>query len=390
MKKTQLMVALATLGFAGSALATNGYFSHGYGMKASGMAGASTTNTEDTFFGANNPAAAAYVGNRIDLGASVFSPIRETSMTGTGLTIESDQNYFPVPEFGYNRMLNPDLALGVTVYANGGMNTNYPSNPGTTTNMFGGSGRLGVDLMQVVIAPTVAYKLAPNHSVGISPLVAYQRFKADGLDGIFGPQTSENDDSFGYGVRVGYLGKITPTVTFGAAYATKMEMDEFDKYNWLFLESGDFDMPENYNIGVSWQASPAVRLVLDYQRINYSDVRSVGAPQTAGGFGWDDMDIWKLGVEYKYNKQLILRAGYSHADSPIKSEDVTFNILAPAVVEDHASVGFTYTLASGNELTVAYTHVLENEVSGPNLFGAGTDRIQMYENQVGVQYSWKM
>jgi len=50
---------MALAGLAGSAYATNGYFSHGYGMKAKGMAGASTTNTDDAFFGANNPAAAA-------------------------------------------------------------------------------------------------------------------------------------------------------------------------------------------------------------------------------------------------------------------------------------------------------------------------------------------
>jgi hypothetical protein len=41
------------------------------------------------------------------------------------LTVESDSNYFLVPEFGYNRMVNNNLALGVTVYGNGGMNTDY-------------------------------------------------------------------------------------------------------------------------------------------------------------------------------------------------------------------------------------------------------------------------
>ena len=30
-----------------------------------------------------------------------------------------------IPEFGYNKMINPRLALGVSVYGNGGMNTSY-------------------------------------------------------------------------------------------------------------------------------------------------------------------------------------------------------------------------------------------------------------------------
>ena len=408
MKLTKVFAFMALAGLAGSAYATNGYFSHGYGMKAKGMAGASTTNTEDAFFGANNPAAAAFVGNRIDLGVDLFSPIREATMEnwggpGMNVSVESDDSYHLIPEFGYSRMVNNNLALGVTVYGNGGMNTHYSEvMPGT--NLFGAPGALGIDLMQLVIAPTLAYKVAPNHSIGISPLIGYQLFKADGLGG----PTSEHDDSFGYGVRVGYLGKITPTITVGAAYSSEINFEAFDKYNWLFLENGDFDLPENYNLGVAWQATPAVKLALDYQRINYGEVAAVGAPASAGGFGYDNIDVWKLGVEYKYSQKLTLRAGYSHTDSPIVGAslaecmagsvncgETTQNILAPAVIEDHVTLGFTYTLASGNEVTMAYMHALKNDVSGQGFAAdgvtpTGTNTIQMYQNSLGIQYSWKM
>ncbi|MFN3544555.1 MAG: OmpP1/FadL family transporter [Thiobacillus sp.] len=443
MKLSRITLALAIAGLSVGAHATNGYFSHGYGMKAKGMAGASTTNTEDAFFGANNPAAAAFAGNRLDLGVDLFSPIRKASRTGSAFSFtaatpgggtatisgsfdgssKSDSNYFLIPEFGYNKMINPNLALGVTVYGNGGMNTNYPGGqipagtcgPGApASNLLCGSGRLGVDLMQLIVAPTVAFKVAPDHAIGISPLLGYQRFKAEGLQG-FGVSNSSGgnlgyDDSFGYGVRVGYLGKLAPTVTIGAAYASKMKMEAFDKYRRLFAERGDFDMPENWNVGVSWQASPALRLALDYQRINYSDVKSVGnmvsSPGSLGdpngpGFGWDDISIWKLGMEYKYSPKLTLRAGYSHTDSPIKGSDcssgpltncgeVMFNILAPAVIENHVTLGFTYTLASGNELSMAYMHAFKNDVSGRDPIFGGDDKIEMYQNAIGIQYSWKM
>ena len=133
MKFTRVFAFMALAGLAGSAYATNGYFSHGYGMKAKGMGGAATASSDDAFFGANNPAAAAFAGNRIDLGADLFSPIREVSSEcgalacPAGGVIESESNYFLVPEFGYNRMVNNNLALGVTVYGNGGMNTDYPA-----------------------------------------------------------------------------------------------------------------------------------------------------------------------------------------------------------------------------------------------------------------------
>lgn len=418
MKFTRLAIGLALAGLSFGANATNGYFSHGYGMKAKGMAGVSTAMDQDTFGGANNPASMVFVGNRIDLGADLFSPIREATNVGGAISgnSESESNFFLIPEFGYNRMMNNNLSLGVTVYGNGGMNTDYEPIPGGP-NLLGGTGNLGVDLMQLIIAPTAAYKVAPNHSVGISPLLGYQRFKAEGLQGfagIYGPSANRTnngyDDSFGFGVRVGYLGKITPTVTIGAAYASKMNFEEFDKYSGLFAEQGDFDIPENYNIGLAWQATPQIKLGLDYQRINFSDINSIGnisaAPTALGanngpGFGWDDIDVWKLGAEYKYNNKWTLRAGYSHTDAPITGDmtcatvncaEVTFNILAPAMIEDHITLGFTYVTASGGELTVAYMHGFDNDASGvrPGPFGFGVDTIRMYQNSIGIAYGWKM
>lgn len=438
MKFTRVFAFMALAGLAGSAYATNGYFSHGYGMKAKGMGGAATATHDDAFFGANNPAAAAFAGNRIDLGVDLFSPIREFTRTGGGLpgNVESDSNYFLVPEFGYNRMVNTNLALGVTVYGNGGMNTDYASGQtdlgncaggaanGQPGNMLCGVGRLGVDLMQLIVAPTAAYKVNPSHSFGVSPLLGYQRFKAEGLQAFsaisLDPANLSNngyDDSFGYGVRVGYMGKITPTVTIGAAYASKMNFEEFDKYKGLFAEQGDFDIPSNWNLGVAWQATPALKLALDYQRINYSDVASVSntsqppgctpnAPAGPGagatclggasgiGFGWQDIDVWKLGVEYKYSQNLMLRAGLNHGDNPIGATDVTFNSVAPGVIENHITLGFTYTLATGNELTMSYMHGFSNDVVGAdNVYfptGSTNNKIEMYQNAIGVQYSWKM
>lgn len=416
MNFTRVFAFMALAGLTGSAFATNGYFSHGYGMKAKGMAGAATATADSAFGGANNPASMVFTGNRLDLGADLFNPRREASRTGSGGgafdgSVDSDSKYFLIPEFGYNRMINNDLALGVTVYGNGGMNTNYSGGQincgGGAANLLCGSGKLGVNLMQLIVAPTAAYKIAPSHSLGVSPLIGYQRFKADGLQAFTGMSSDGanltnrgNDDAFGYGVRIGYMGKITPTVTIGAAYASKMKFEEFSKYQGLFAEQGDFDIPENYNLGVAWDVTPAVRLALDYQRINYGSVKSIANPSNnpfplgsdnGPGFGWQDIDVWKLGAEYKYSNNLTLRAGYNHGDNPIQARDAMFNILAPGVVKDHMTLGFTYTLASGNELTMSYAHAFKNDVTGPDGLGAGgTDKIEMYQNSLGVQYSWKM
>lgn len=432
-----LLLAFAPVG----AMATDGYFSHGYGMRAKGMGGAATAMTSDAFGGANNPATMVWVGERLDLGLDWFSPRRQASRSGssgigTGLdaAVTSDSNNFWVPEFAYNKMLNPDMSLGVSVYGNGGMNTDYSGGQiGTATastacagfntggapaapfNLLCGTGRLGVDLMQLIIAPTLAMKLNPNHSFGISPLLAYQRFKAEGLDGFAGftPNPAVNnltnrgyDSSHGVGLRLGWMGKLSDTVNVGAVYSPKMKMSKFGKYRDLFPAQGLFDLPENYNFGIAVKSAPTVTVAFDYQHISYGGVKSIANPSTyagvAGslgcdscrGFGWSSVNVLKLGVEYQYNSAWTWRAGYNHTDNPIQARDVTFNIIAPGVVQDHVTLGFTYGLSKDSDLTLAYMHAFKNSVTGASLFNgfgvpAGNETIRMYQNSLGVAWSTK-
>ncbi len=403
MKLNKLMTALALAGLAcsGSAMATDGMFAAGYGMTANGMGGAATAMTEDTFGGANNPASMAFVGDRIDLGGSLFSPHRQASImngntVGYPSTSEnSDANYFIIPEFGYNHMMNNDLALGVSVYGNGGMNTDFGpmaggrnlySQPGNTA-----SGNLGVNLIQLIVAPTLAYKVTENNSIGIAPLFAYQQFTAQG----FGfSNNASTESATGTGVRVGYTGKITPDLTIGAQYASKIVMGAFNGYgNGLLAASqGSLDLAENYSLGVAYQTTKALKLALDFQRINYGDVPGIGTSPSAGGFGWQDINVWKLGAEYKYNDQWTLRAGWNHTDNPIPAIAAMSNVVAPGVIEDHISLGASYFTPTGNEWTVAYIHAFQNSLTGPTNPASsayGTTTISMYEDTLGVAYAWK-
>lgn len=435
MSKTKTVRNLAALAIiAGpltAAMATNGYFSHGYGIKAKGMGGASVAMTEDTFAGANNPAAAAWAGNRMEAGLDVFMPSRSMersgSAAGLNASVDSGSNLFLVPEFGYNRAINDKLGVGITVYGNGGMNTDYPGgkiNCGAgqaTANALCGGGNLGVDLMQLIVAPTVAYKFNDSHSVGVSPLLVVQQFKAYGLQAFdnapgFPPMTGapgkvtggNYDKSTGLGVRLGYLGKLSDKVSIGASYSPKISMSKFDDYAGLFAGAGSFDIPENYTLGASFQATPAVTVALDYSRINYSGVPAISNPSTnqaplgaanGPGFGWTDINVWKLGVQWQASQQWTLRAGLNVGDNPVQSRDVSFNILAPGVVTTHYTVGGTYAVSPSTEVSFSYMYAPKVSVSGASMFNSpalvppggmgGNEAISMSQQAIGVQFGWR-
>ncbi len=415
-------VVAAVLATGSVAWATDGYFPHGYGMQSLGMGGASVAVTGNTFAGANNPALAAFAGNRFELGANVFMPKRGATRTGgTGMmagmngSVESGSSAFIVPEFGYNRQIGSDMAVGLSVYGNGGMNTDYEATgfncgPGATNMLCGGT-KLGVNLMQLIVAPTFAYKLSETSAIGVSPLLVYQQFKASGLQAFAGnPQwtgqntfavnttDNGNDSSKGVGVRLGYTAQVNDSTRFGVSYSPRINMSRFDKYSQLFAEAGDFDIPENFAFGVSIQASPAVMLALDYQRINYSKVKSIGNQMMQGGplgadngpgFGWSDLNVFKLGVEWKQSQNLTLRAGYNHTNNPISGANVTFNIIAPGVITDHYTLGATYKLDDKSDLTFAYMYAPKNTVTGTSALSGTPETIRMSQQSLGIQYGWK-
>ena len=466
MKRTIVASALfAVFAIPSAALATDGYYPHGYGMKARGMGGASTAMANDSFGGANNPASMVWAGDRFDIGLDLFSPRRDISRSGSAVGIDgavtSGSNLFYVPEFGYNRMIGWDMSVGVSVYGNGGMNTDYDGGqipagspvcgnaPGGFNaasgrpgpyNLLCGSGKLAMNLEQLIIAPTFAKKINKDHSLGVSVLVARQAFHVEGLSAFYSftsaplaglPYATGNnltergkDSSWGYGLKLGWMGKVSDKVSLGASYTSKLKMGKFDKYKDLFAGEGYFDIPENFSLGIAVQATPKLTIAADFERIGLSGIKSVNNPSTnvgnssaaapffnipgslgcdtCRGFGWSSVNVFKLGAEYQYTPNLILRAGYNHSDNPIQGRDVTFNMIAPGVIKDHATLGFTYNLSKESELTMAYMHAFTNSVEGSSLFNtwvrnpvtgaglAGTEKIRMYENSLGIAYSMKL
>lgn len=432
-KQIRRLLPIAAACVAAPALATNGYFPHGYGLKAKGMGGVSTALAQDSLGGATNPASMVFAGSRLDLGVDWFSPKRDAERSGAvgpgaGVNgkVESDKTNFFVPEFGYNQMLNTDLSVGVSVYGNGGMNTTYPQgnfNCGAgagTANILCGSGPLGVDLTQLIVAPTLAYKLNDDHAIGLSLLLGYQRFKASGLQafdnapgfppftGAPGSVTNNGyDSSTGVGLRVGYQGHLTPTLTIGAAYAPKMSMGRFEKYKGLFADGGKFDIPSHYSVGLAFQPVPAWTLAFDIARINYSDVAAINNPSSSQaplgaangpGFGWKDISVFKFGVAWGASDALTLRAGYNKGGSPITSADVSFNILAPGVVTTHYTAGFTWALDKQSELTGMFMVAPRQTVSGPSFFNSpalfgpgngGNETIGMRQTSFGLAWGRK-
>ncbi|TCV82556.1 OmpP1/FadL family transporter [Sulfurirhabdus autotrophica] len=407
-KKLIGMMAIAGMAAPGIASATNGYFAEGYGIKTRGMGGAGIALPQDAMAAATNPAGMVMVGGRLDIGLTYFQPDRSVILGPNGVGANptigtgeytSDNKYFLIPEVGYNHMLNKDMALGVVVYGNGGLNTKYNK---PLFSQGGSASNASSDMLQLFVAPTWSMKINENNAIGVSLNLVYQQFSISGLEGFAGKSSDSvnltgngHDKSTGYGLKLGWTGKVAQNVTLGATYQTLTKMSKFDKYKGMLAEGGSLDIPSTYGLGIAVDVTPSMIIAADVVRINYGDVKALNNPgsnqallgtDNGPGFGWNDQTVYKLGLSYKYSPGLTLRAGYNYAKAPFNSDQNYFNFVALATTESHLSLGATWVLADKSELSLMYMHAFDK-----GMYSSATDStIRMKQDAIGIAYGLKM
>ena len=466
-----------------SAWATNGYFSHGWGTKSKAMAGVAAALPQDTLVAATNPAGMAFIGNAMDIGVSFFSPsprgyeanndfaTQGGFPTGPFVTpgeYDSSGDWFLIPSFGYNHAIDNQSTIGVSIYGNGGMNTEYEERPPfenfaafpnqlavqnpsqaptgtiaspsgllfTATNppapvtgpvsapnnanpngVFTATTPTGINLEQLFIEIPYTLKLGQGkQSIGIAPVFAIQRFEATGLQpfqqlSVRPDKVSNNgwDYSYGAGLHFGWYGEINDRLALGASYRTTVWMTKLSEYGGLFADDGSFNIPAMFELGLAYKAQPNLTLAFDYQHIFYGEVDAIANSNDADlsqcqgaakpsyclgaesgvGFGWDSMDVFKLGLKYDASEKLGLFGGVSYNTDFLKtSRQALFNILAPATIRWHLTLGATYRHSDKDSFNLSFAYMPKETVSGTSPSLTQTQTGSIYMQQMDIELSW--
>ncbi|VAW74057.1 putative facilitator of salicylate uptake, partial [hydrothermal vent metagenome] len=273
LKRTLTSAAVTALLVSPLAHATNGYFKIGAGTKNRGLAGAGIAFGQDGIAAAVNPASIAFVDDQVNIGVEIFMPKRKSQLDATGMggansNVRSRANKFALPSLGLVKAWNNKISLGLSAVGNGGMNTRYgdantgggniyseafgaaipgfvvdlitagaeAGNTAANAALLGGNPNntpsLGINLAQLLLSPTIAYKITPNQSIGFGPVIGYQTFRAYGL-GLFQGLSSDpgkvtnngNDSALGVGAQIGYQGNFG-MFSVGLMGRTKIYMEE--------------------------------------------------------------------------------------------------------------------------------------------------------------------
>ncbi|HEY0722190.1 MAG TPA: outer membrane protein transport protein [Gammaproteobacteria bacterium] len=415
-----------------SAFATNGMNMEGYGPIATSMGGASMAYDNGTAAMANNAATLglAEEGNRIDVAIGVLSPDVHSDAYTQGGTQSGDSTatQFLMPAIGWANK-SGSLAYGAGVFAQGGMGTEYdimlPDGKAGTDRSEVGVGRFiiplaynvnneltvggsldyvwaSMDLQMTAPGSMLAGMVSGGTMAAMLPSMmtanTYGRFDfSDGSD------FKGEAKGAGFAPKLGLTYKVMPALTVGFNYQGKTAMSDLETgdssatmtfYN-VNTPMGvapaipvtgkvtvkDFQWPQTFALGVSWQAMDKLMVVADVKQIGWSGVMEdfkmtftadSGSANTAMGLNgqtldvtmpqnWEDQTVIQLGAAYKLTQEMTGRVGINRADNPVPDE--TVNPLFPAIVRSHYTAGLGYDINTAQAVNFSLVYVPEMKVT---------------------------
>jgi len=248
-------------------------------------------------------------------GASAFG------ISGFGVTFPSENNNPLSPDFNPNENSNP---------------INYPQEAM-------GFGHIESDYMLLQLGLSYSYELTNKLSIGVQPNVNYAALELmpnpTASPTIAGYPSTDKASSFGFGAQFGLFYDSGYGLKLGASYKTTQKFSKF-KFDNTYLDGSSsnnefqMDYPAIFSLGLGYSTTN-IDLALDFRRVDYENTdgfSQTGWTPTASvvGFGWENISIVSVGLQFKGINNLPIRFGYTYSSNPIPEELAFFNVPATA------------------------------------------------------------
>ena len=163
--------------------------------------------------------------------------------------------------------------------------------------------------------------------------------------------------------------------------------------------SFNMDYPAILSFGVGYSKGD-VDFAMDYRYVDYENTDGFaekGWTQTGSvaGFGWKNINILSVGLQYKGIEKLPLRVGYTYSSNPIEDELAFFSIPATAVIANAFQLGFSYPITDNLMLNGVYHYgasdgKTEGPMLNPNYLSSTNPYGAIPESKVGYEMTTSM
>jgi len=415
MRGWKMVPVLLVVLFTASTSLAGGFRLPEAGAKAMGMGFAFTAQADDPSAIYFNPAGLTQLkgqnamvgGTYLHLDGGEFTGV--TPLTGGASLNESQESLnFIIPNAYYTRTTNDGyISYGVGVFAPFGLGQEYDNKE---TSIFRNQ-ITKIDLMTIVVNPTIAFKINDALSVGFGVDWMWGRAKLEktpvgpgGIGNLYDSELKGDGDAWGY--NFGVLLKPTENFRVGANYRSPFNLKIKDadvnvsNINPAYglvpalgappsntRGSATIAMPATFALGAAYTMgkltveadadwtfwSSFSSLPITIQNPSSPTFISTNAPKN-----WEDVCALRLGVQYQVTAPLSLRAGFVYDPTPVP--DSTLGPELPDADKMDYSVGAGYKIGAWTiDVAGMYIDKKDRTVSNMRLEGS---------NPVGQNGTW--
>ncbi len=201
------------------------------------------------------------------------------------------------------------------------------------------------------MSPTIAFQVNPRLSLGFELNFGYGKTEIN--QAIPLGYLEIKSDGFGIGATIGLLYELTPSLSLGFNWRSPMKIpQEGDAH--LDGEKDDLDLdlywPQMISVGLAYKPNPKLTLGVT---IKWSDWTYLDQSK----FRFDDLDLldgplvkdsrdgmrFSIGLEYKYNKNIVLYTGHLYDQYSINSKWVSPILPDTNTHQVFAAIGFKWS-----------------------------------------------
>jgi long-chain fatty acid transport protein len=263
-----------------------------------------------------------------------FQPPNTAANAGATYNIGKHYNFIP-QLFLTHSFANSPVSVGLGIYAPYGGNMSWPQDTGFRTVATKGS------LKYFRVNPVIAFKLAPNLSIGGGVMVDYGDIDMEsGLRSSAQPANFYRfkGDGWSVGYNLGVLWQPHEKISLGATFrsATQFTMDghtEFEQLSAGILDTtepahADFTFPLTAVFGVSYRPTSKWNLEFDADYTDWGSFETTTIYQEGsippGGtqnppltFDWQPSWMYELGVTRYFDNGWHVSAGYVYNETSV-------------------------------------------------------------------------
>ncbi len=254
----------------------------------------------------------------------------------------------------------------------------------------------GTSFERQYFSPGIEHQYADNGILGVSAVIAYQRYSAANL-GLYTTSTPHNalwgsrqytpfqESSYGTGVRLAVRQEIISGIAIDAGYQSSIDMDAFAAYRGMYSKTADLDIPARARVGLAFKASKRTWLNLAVERVMYSGINafpsrflpnrflSLLGDSTSPTFDWQDLTVYSVGLSWSNGPDHEWHIDLSTRTQPSPSSQLLKRALDRELSGGAALVGYSRRTGERSRLHFNAAYAPSEFAFGGSVLGVTTE-----------------